>query len=239
MRTGRPAEQTAEGLVEPAHAAEPRGERDLRHGHARLVDELLREQHAAGLRDRDGGRAQVLLEQPAELATADAQPVGQRVDPRLAAVQAAVGDERQRARDGVRGAPPGREVGRRLRAAAQARTEPRLLRGRGRREEAAVLELGAAGGTDRPAVDAGRGDADVDAAVVALVPRLEDPPAGYAIQQVHVFQGLTFGHGTLAVFGRDGISRQASARFTYSNESRTPSVGSCSSISYSMFAAYL
>jgi hypothetical protein len=36
-----------------------------------------------------------------------------------------------------------------------------------------------------------------------------------------------------------GAVAQESARFTYANESRTPSVGSFSSISYSMFAAYL
>ena len=78
-----------------------------RHRQPRLVDELLGEQHAPRLRDRDRRGAEVLLEQPAELPLADAEPLGQRVDVAVA-VERAVCDQRQRPRHGVRRAAPRR-----------------------------------------------------------------------------------------------------------------------------------
>ena len=88
-RAGRPAEQLAEGLVEAAHAAEARGQRHLGHRQARVVHQLLGEQHAPRLGDGDRRGAEMLLEQPPQLAAADAQPLGQRLD---------VGIARRRAR---------------------------------------------------------------------------------------------------------------------------------------------
>jgi hypothetical protein len=51
--TRRTAEQRKERLIESANAAEPRGKRDLRHRQARLVNKLLGEENAAGLRHRN------------------------------------------------------------------------------------------------------------------------------------------------------------------------------------------
>src|SRR5215831_6082308 len=59
----RAAEQRQKRLVESADAAEARSEGDLGHGERRLVNELLREQHAAGLGDGTRGSAEVLLAQ--------------------------------------------------------------------------------------------------------------------------------------------------------------------------------
>ena len=63
--------------------------------------------------------------------------------------------------------------------------KPASCGGGGRGEEAAVLELRRARRADRPAVDAGRGDADEEAAVEAGVAGLEGAVAGSAIEQVH------------------------------------------------------
>src|SRR6267142_3362962 len=125
------------------------------------------------------------LEQPTELAAANAQPFGQPFDVGLLAVQRAVGDQRQRAAYRVGGAAPEGEVGGDLRPTAQAGTEARLLGGRRRGEEPAVLELGRAGRADRPAVDAGRCHADEDATVEAGVVGLEGAVEGSAVEQFH------------------------------------------------------
>ena len=150
QRARRAAEQPLKRLVEAPDAAEAGGERDLGHRQARLVDELLGEQHAPRLRHRDRRGAEMLLEQAAQLPLADAQPRGQRVDARLVAVERAFRDQREAARHRVGGAAPGAEVRRRLGPAAQAGPEPRLLRRRRRREEPAILELRRAA-PDRPA----------------------------------------------------------------------------------------
>ena len=181
----RPAIELLEGLVEPADAAEARGERDLGHRQPGVVDQLLGEQHATGLGHGDRRGAEMLLEQAAELASADAQALGQRVDAGLVAVERALGDERKAARHRVRGAAPGAEIRRRLRPAAQAGAEASLLRRGGRGKEAAVLELGRACRADRAAVDPGRGDADEQAAVEARVTGLERPVAGLGIELFH------------------------------------------------------
>ena len=66
----------------------------------------------------------------------------------------------------------------------QGRNPASCARG-GRREEAAVLELRAARRADRPAVDAGRGDAHEHAAIEAGVMALEGAVVGSAIMQFH------------------------------------------------------
>ena len=57
------------------------------HRKLRVLDQLLGEQHAPRLRHGDGRRAQMLVEQPAQLPLADAEPVGQRGHARLAIEQ--------------------------------------------------------------------------------------------------------------------------------------------------------
>ena len=88
QRAGRAVEELLEGLVEAPHAAEAGGQRHLGHRQARLVDQLLGEQHAPGLGDRDRRGAEMLLEQPPQLPLADAEPLGQRLDVGLVASSA-------------------------------------------------------------------------------------------------------------------------------------------------------
>ena len=124
----------------------------------------------------------MLLEQPAQLTPADAQLLGEGLDAGLALVERPLGDHLQRAAHGIRGAAPEGEFGRDLRPAAQAGAEARLLGRGGGGVVAAVLELGRAGGTDRPAVDSGRGHAHEDAAVEAGVVAPEGLIAGLAVE---------------------------------------------------------
>ena len=58
----------------------PDGQRHFGHRQARLVQQLLGEQHAPRLGDGDRRGAEMVLEQPAQLAAADAQPLGQHLD---------------------------------------------------------------------------------------------------------------------------------------------------------------
>ena len=133
------------------------------------MDQLLGEQHPAGLGDGDRRGAEVALEQATQLPLAHAEAVGKALH--VGAVQGAGLDQREGARDGVGGSLPGGKVRRGLRAAAQAGSEPgRLSRRRGG-EEGDVLGLGDARRADRPAVDAGRLDAHEQAAVEPGVPR--------------------------------------------------------------------
>jgi hypothetical protein len=60
-----------------------------------FVNELLGEEDAAGLRDGDGRGSEVLMEEPAELAFADAEAFGQGFHGCAFAVEGAVGDESQ------------------------------------------------------------------------------------------------------------------------------------------------
>ena len=79
----------------------------------------LREVQPARLGDGDRGGADVVHEQAVEVARADAEPRGERVDRR--SVERAVVHERERAPHHRRRAEPGRGAGRRLGPAAQAR----------------------------------------------------------------------------------------------------------------------
>jgi hypothetical protein len=88
----RAAEQLGEGVVEPADTAKARGQGDLRHGQTRFVDQLLGEVDPAVLGDSHGRGAQMLLEQPTQLALAHAQALGQIADAGVL-VQAALGDQ--------------------------------------------------------------------------------------------------------------------------------------------------
>ena len=158
-----------ERVVEAAQAAEARRERDLGHGQVGLVDQPLREVEAAGLRHGERRGADVGDEEAVEVARADAEPGGERVDRAL--VERALVDERERAPHDGRGAEPGRGAGRGLGPAAQARPEAGLARRRRGREVAHVRVAGTRRRAHRPAVDAGRGDADEETPVEAGIAR--------------------------------------------------------------------
>src|SRR6202022_1051762 len=114
----------------------------------------------------------------AELAFADAEPLGEGVDACAVAIERTVGNERKTAQDSVRSAAPGAELRCRLRPATQAGAKACFLRRSGRRIEAAVLEFRRSRRADRPTIDPGRGHADEDAAVEARIPCLERSIAG-------------------------------------------------------------
>ena len=79
--TARPAQlarrspiQRVECRIKATDAAEARRQGDFRHRHGRLDDELLREEHAACLSDRDSRCSEVLPEQPPQLPLTDPEP---------------------------------------------------------------------------------------------------------------------------------------------------------------------
>jgi hypothetical protein len=181
-RARRAREELLERLVEAADAPEARRQRDVAHAQPRLVNELLREENAAGLGHGERRGAEVTLEEAPELARAHAQALPQGLDARVVAVEFARRDERKRSGDGVRGPAPGGELRRRLRPAAQARTIPRRLRGGRRGIEPAVLQLGWPRRAHGTAVDPRRRDRDEEAAVKSLVARPERVVANVGVE---------------------------------------------------------
>jgi len=99
-------EEVEEGLVESAETAEAGCHGYFGHGHMGFVDELLCEEDATGLGDRDGGRSEVLKEEATELTFAEAEAIGEFFDGVAFAIEGSFGDEGEGARDGVRGSAP-------------------------------------------------------------------------------------------------------------------------------------
>jgi len=79
--------------VEPADAVKARGQGDLRHGHGRLDNQLLREMNAPRLSNSDRRGSKMLPEEAPKLTLTDAEPLGQCID--CLAVERALSDERQ------------------------------------------------------------------------------------------------------------------------------------------------
>ena len=163
----RRAEGLAHGRVEAAQAREACRVGDLGHRQRRLLEELAREVRAPRPRDGLRRRAQVLLEEAAQVAARHAEALGERVDPR--GVERAVRDEAQPPGDRDRRADGHRRGGRRVRAAPQARPQTLLLRGRGGRVEADVLAARRGRGATRATVDARRVHADDEVPLEAPV----------------------------------------------------------------------
>ncbi|MDB5333239.1 MAG: hypothetical protein JWP03_4390, partial [Phycisphaerales bacterium] len=169
----RSAVELLKGLVESPHAAEAAGERDFDHRQIRLVDQLLRQQHAASLRDAHGRCPNVPAKEPPKLALADFQPIGERRDipiikrPRLNHLQCP--------RHGRRGAPPRVEIRRAFRPTPQTRPKPRRLRRRGSGQKRTVFQLGRTGRANGPAIDAGGLHASEKPPVVPGIPSQHRP----------------------------------------------------------------
>ena len=153
----------------------------------------------------------MLVEEPAQVARANAEARGEVVDVTAIPVEGAGIDQAQRAGDGRRRAKPRRRAGRGLRAAAPAGAEPRLLRGRRAGEEAGVLELRRSRGTDGPAVDPRRRHGREESAVEASVPAQDGGVAALAIQ-FHVHRYNRRGPSGLAIFGH-GLESRAGRGF--------------------------
>ena len=201
----RPAVGAAERVVETAAAAETGRHRDLRDRQAGLGQQAHREMQAARLRDRDRGGAHVAGEQSHQVARADPEPPRERLDRSF--IERAVVDQPQRAAHHRSGPEPSGCAGRGLRATAQAWPESRRLGGRGGAEEAHVGALGVARGTDRPAVDAGRGHGDVKLAVEAGIAADAGAVQRLRVESRNALHGAQHSAGAaarVAIFGPGG-----------------------------------
>src|SRR2546421_12336361 len=125
----------------------------------------------------------MVCEEPPQLPLADPETCGKRGD--VAVVRCPALDEAERARDGGRSPDPARRAGRRLRAAAQAGTEPCRLGRCSAGEEEQVLAQRRPGRTDGPAVDAGGTHADEEATVEAGVAGPQGAVADVFVEQRH------------------------------------------------------
>ena len=135
------------------------------------MNQLLGQQDTPCLRDRDGGRTEMLSKQAPELSLSDAQALGQAIDTRL--IECACVDQRQRPGHRVRRPAPGGKLGRRLRPTSQAGTEARFLRRRCCRIERHVLAFRHARRADRTAIDPGCPDPGEQPPVEARVASAE------------------------------------------------------------------
>ena len=182
---GRPAEELQENFVESANAAETGRERDFRHRHRGLMDQLFGEQHAPRLRHRHRRCAKMLHEESPQMTFADSQPLGERFHAAVFAIQCTVGNQCQSARNRVRRAAPRRHFRRGLRPAAQTRAVPVLLRGGGRPEKTAVLKLRGPRRTNRAAIHARRRHPDEYQSIETRIPAAQRAITDLPIRQFH------------------------------------------------------
>ncbi len=75
-RAGRSPIEALKGFVETPYATKAAGERDVDHGKIRLMNQLLGQQYAAGLRHGDRGGPKMPLEETPELPLPNFKPVG-------------------------------------------------------------------------------------------------------------------------------------------------------------------
>ena len=137
--TRRPVIHFLKSLVEASHAPKAAGQRHLDHRQPRLMNQLLRQQHATRLRDRDRRSADMATKQPPQLTLADAQPIGERRNIRR--VERSRLDQLQRPRNGRLGAAPGVQLRRALGTATQAGPKAGRLRRSRSRHKRAILQL--------------------------------------------------------------------------------------------------
>ncbi|EAU63711.1 fibrillar collagen chain FAp1 alpha [Stigmatella aurantiaca DW4/3-1] len=191
------------GIIEPAKALEARRGRHAAQGQPGLGDELLGHQQPPVAGHRLGVRAQVPHEDPVKLPCPHAQP--RRELSHRALVQGAFIDQLQRPGHACLGSRPrGRPRGR-LRTAAQAGAIAHGLGGGRAGNEGTVLPLRRPRGAHGTAIDAGRLDADEEAAVEPGIPPHKGPVAEVLIQQFvggHGLQLTASRHRPLARIGR-------------------------------------
>ena len=133
-------------------------------GQRRLGQQLLGEQQPARQQQLDWRDAQFLPDDAADLARAELELIRDRLESRLLVEVPLFETLHDQPRDPLR-IVHGRTSRREFRTTPQARAEAGQLGFVRRVEEPAVGCLWRPGGTDRPAVDAGRGDADEEYAV--------------------------------------------------------------------------
>jgi hypothetical protein len=121
--------EVAKRFIEASHAGESGSKGDVRHGHTGFVNQVLGEEHSASLRDGNGGSAEVLKKQPAQVALAKAEALGKFLDGGVIAVKSAIADEGEGARNRIRSALPAGEFRSRFRPAAEAEPKNRQFSG--------------------------------------------------------------------------------------------------------------
>ncbi len=156
-------------VVELPDRGETGRERDVGHRHVGGLDEDPRGVRAVAACQGQGTGAELLRQHARHMPVAVAKPARQPFD--TLTLDDSVGDQPHRAPDRIGSDIPLRRSGRRVGPAAPARAEPGVLCRRGGRVEQDVLALGGHRRAGRPAVDAGRLDADVEDAVEARVAR--------------------------------------------------------------------
>ena len=178
---GRAALEDGANLgVEAPEAAKAGRGGDVDHREVGLVEELLREMDAPRAGDRERRGSELVDEEPAQVAPADAEARGEIVDP--GAVEAALVDEAEGARDGGVGAEAPGRAGRGLGATAAAGPESGGLRGRRAGEESDVLPARKAGRAAGPAVNPRGGDPEDKAPFEAPVPALHGAVERFRIE---------------------------------------------------------
>src|ERR1700684_3833790 len=110
-----------DGRVESPDATEAGSKGELRHRQGSFVDQFFGEVQTTGLSYRNRRGAEVLEEQAAKMARANAQAAGKRCH--ATAVQTVLADQLQRPRDRIASACPGWSSRRAFRAAPQTRSK--------------------------------------------------------------------------------------------------------------------
>ena len=165
----------AERVVEPAQAREAAGERDLGDGQRRFGQQLLGQQQPARQQQLNRRDAQLLLDDAANLPRAELELVGDLLESRLLVEMPFLETLHDQLRDALR-VVHRRAARRQFRTAAQAGAEARPARPpAGCRRSGSWTSFGVFAGTDRPAVDAGRRDADEEDPVEARIAGRQAP----------------------------------------------------------------
>ena len=157
-RRWRASVEFAERRIELPRAAEACFNRDIGHGHIRLIQQTLGRLGPQGLRNLLGGRADMFLKQPAQMPFSNAQTVRKRADG--AAIEGALRDQPHGPVGCCAGAVPCRAEGSGFRAASQAGAKACLFCRRRAWIERHVLCHRRFHAADRTAVDAGRPHTD-------------------------------------------------------------------------------
>lgn len=101
----RPSVHFCERSVEPTQTAEPRAHGNLRHWKIGLVEHALRALHTHGLGDLNRACFEMSLEEPGQMARADAEPLGEGFDAIM--IEGTIFDQAECALDRCAGSLPG------------------------------------------------------------------------------------------------------------------------------------
>ena len=194
-----------ERCVEATQARIACCERDIGDGDRRVGQQLLGQQQALRSQVCQGGNAMDMVEDAPQMPVSHAQTHRERRQHRIQALVGGLAEHRRRPACERMRRVHQRQTGRLFGAAAQAWPETMLLGERGIGEKAAVLAHRRPDLANRPAIDAGRCDADKKSAVKSRVAGLKRQVSSVIVEQA---QGRGSWHGAMI-----GKSRLATRRF--------------------------